>query len=220
MPRSGWRLAAVGRLTAGIAHEINNPLAGMLTAIKTYQRHGSADPIATQTLSLLERGLMQIRNTVAALLVETRTKDRSFEPADVEDLRILVEAEAHLHAVRVLANSELDAPLPLPATLLRQILLNLMLNAVSAAGEGGEVSLSVRAGAGMLHIAVANDGQHIPDTQMPYLFEPFASGSEKGHGLGLWVVYQIVRELNGGLQVESQSGKTLFSIEIPYAESA
>ncbi|MCX8017960.1 MAG: HAMP domain-containing protein, partial [Rhodocyclaceae bacterium] len=65
------RLAAVGRLAAGIAHEINNPLGGMLTAIKTWQRHGSSDPeLARQTLSLLERGLSQIRNTVAALLVE------------------------------------------------------------------------------------------------------------------------------------------------------
>ena len=80
------RLAAVGRMSAGIAHEINNPLGGMLTAIKTYQRHGAGDPLANQTLSLLERGLSQIRNTVAALLVETKPKDRRFEPADIDDL--------------------------------------------------------------------------------------------------------------------------------------
>ncbi|HEX5804424.1 MAG TPA: ATP-binding protein, partial [Azospira sp.] len=214
------RLAAVGRLTAGIAHEINNPLGGMLTAIKTYQRHGTGDALATQTLSLLERGLTQIRNTVGALLVETKTKDRSFEPADIDDLLILVEAEAHLRSLRVHIQSSLSAPLPLPATLLRQILLNLLLNAIAAADDGGIVSLSAHAGGGLLRIAVANDGQHIPETQMPYLFEPFASGREKGHGLGLWVVYQIVRELNGGLSVESQPGRTTFSIEIPYDEPA
>jgi signal transduction histidine kinase len=210
------RLAAVGRLSAGIAHEINNPLGGMLTAIRTWQRHGGGDPMAEQTLSLLERGLSQIRNTVAALLVETKTEDRPFEPADIDDLLILVEAEAHARSVRVVVEGALTASLPLPATLLRQILLNLLLNAVAAAEEGGKVRLTAAAGEGKLRLAVCNDGRHIPDEQMAYLFEPFASGREKGHGLGLWVVYQIVRQLNGGLSVESQPGSTTFSVEIPY----
>jgi two-component system, NtrC family, sensor kinase len=213
------RLAAVGRLSAGIAHEINNPLGGMLTAIKTWQRHGSGDPMASQTLSLLERGLTQIRNTVAALLVETKIQDRPFEPADIDDLLILVEAQAQARKVRVMVEGELAKPLPLPATLLRQILLNLLLNAIAAADEGGGVKLSLAAADGMLRLSVSNDGQHIPDLQMAYLFEPFVTGRAKGHGLGLWVVYQIVRQLNGGLTVDSEPGCTTFNIEIPYAES-
>lgn len=214
------RLAAVGRLSAGIAHEINNPLGGMLTAIKTYQRHGTADPLATQTLSLLERGLSQIRNTVGALLVETKAQDRPFEPADIDDLLILVEAEAQARNIRIFVDGGLTMPLSLPATLMRQILLNLLLNAIAAADLGGMVKLSIAAEDGMLRLGVCNDGQHIPDEQMAYLFEPFASNKEKGHGLGLWVVYQIVRELNGGLIVESVPGCTTFNIEIPHVESA
>lgn len=212
------RLAAVGRLSAGIAHEINNPLGGMLTAIKTYQRHGNGDPLALQTLSLLERGLSQIRNTVAALLVETRTQDRAFEPADIDDLLILVEAEAQARQIQISLEGALTRKLPLPATLLRQILLNLLLNAIAAAESGGRVRLSIAAMDGRLSLAVCNDGQHIPEEQIAYLFEPFASGKEKGHGLGLWVVYQIVRELNGGLTVESEPGCTTFKLEIPYVE--
>lgn len=212
------RLAAVGRLSAGIAHEINNPLGGMLTAIKTYQRHGQADPLAQQTLSLLERGLSQIRNTVAALLVETRTKDRPFEPADIEDLLILVEAEAQARAVSIDVEGALAGSLPLPATLLRQILLNLLLNAIAAADQGGRVRLTIAADRGLLRLSVCNDGQYIPDAQMAYLFEPFSSGKEKGHGLGLWVVYQIVQQLSGGLAVESKPGCTTFRIEIPYGK--
>jgi len=212
------RLAAVGRLSAGIAHEINNPLGGMLTAIKTWQRHGSGDPMSVQTLSLLERGLDQIRHTVAALLVETKPKDRAFEPADIDDLLILVEAEARARSVRVAVDSSLTASLPLPATLLRQILLNLLLNAVAAAEQGGMVQLNAGAKDGKLRLSVCNDGEHIPEDQMAYLFEPFASGREKGHGLGLWIVYQIVQQLNGGLSVESEPGCTTFSIEIPYVE--
>lgn len=215
---SSERLAAVGRLSAGIAHEINNPLGGMLTAIKTYQRHGGADPMALQTLSLLERGLSQIRNTVAALLVETKTEDRPFEPADIDDLLILVDAEARARSVQLLLEGSLAAPLPLPATLIRQILLNLLLNAVAAAEEGGSVRLTIAADDGRLHLAVCNDGQHIPEEQMAYLFEPFASGRAKGHGLGLWIVYQIVRQLNGGLTVDSEPGCTTFTIELPYGQ--
>ena len=214
------RLAAVGRLAAGIAHEINNPLGGMLTAIKTWQKHGQPDAIAMQTLSLLERGLTQIKNTVSALLVETRTQDRSFEPADIDDLLILVEGEVQSRAVHIDAAVEIGAALPLPATLVRQILLNLLLNAIAAAGDGGQVSLEARAAENKLLLTVANDGEYISDEQMPYLFEPFTSGRESGHGLGLWVVYQIVRQLNGGLSVESRPGRTVFSIEIPYALSA
>ena len=213
------RLAAVGRLSAGIAHEINNPLGGMLTAINTYQRHGGGEPMAERTLSFLERGLSHIRNTVAALLVETKTEDRPFEPADIDDLLMLVEAEAHARSVRFSLEGGLVSPLPLPATLLRQILLNLLLNAVAAADEGGQVKLATSAAGGRLALSVCNDGQHIPDDRMAHLFEPFASGSGKGHGLGLWVVYQIVRQLDGGLLVESEPGCTAFSIEIPYDET-
>jgi signal transduction histidine kinase len=213
------RLAAVGRLTAGIAHEINNPLGGMLNTINTYRRHGTADPHATKAMSLLERGLTQIRNTVAALLVETKAQDRAFAPEDIDDLLILAESEAHGRAVRVIVDGSLDEALPLPATLLRQILLNLLLNAIAAAEEGGIVRLDARSQQGRLTVAVFNDGQHIPQARLAYLFEPFAGGSDKGHGLGLWIVYQIVQQLGGDISVESEPGSTTFSIEIPYDQS-
>lgn len=210
------RLAAIGRLSAGIAHEINNPLGGMLTAIRTHRRHEGDPQLSEQTLSLLERGLTQIRNTVAALLVETKTEDRPLEPADIDDLIILADAEAHAKSVRLRREGGIDGPLPLPASLVRQIVLNLLLNAIQAAGAGGTATLSVRAEAGRLLLAVENDGAHIPEDQLGYLFEPFVSGRAHGHGLGLWVVYQIVHQLGGGLSVRSEPGQTLFSIEIPY----
>jgi signal transduction histidine kinase len=213
------RLAAVGRLSAGIAHEINNPLGGMLTAIKTLQRHGPSDELTVQTMASLERGLQQIRNTVAALLVETKTKDRPFEPADVEDVLILVEAKLAERAVNVVTQGQLGHSLPLPATLMRQILLNLLLNAIEAANQAGMIKLGIMADKGLLRLSVCNDGEHIPEDQMAYLFEPFATKRAKGHGLGLWVVYQIVRQLNGGLTVFSEPGYTTLHIEIPYDET-
>ncbi|WP_217126739.1 sensor histidine kinase [Hydrogenophilus thiooxidans] len=212
------RLAAIGRLTAGIAHEINNPLGGMLTAVKTWQKHGEHDPIAAQTVSLLERGLTQIRNTVAALLVETKLQDRSLEPADLEDIYLLVEGEVHARHVTLQIDSNLSAPLPLPATPIRQILLNLILNAIAASPPNGIIAVAVQCTESRhLLLSVCNDGDPIPENQMAYLFEPFATQRKEGHGLGLWVVYQLVKQLNGGLSVESHSGRTCFLVEIPYA---
>jgi signal transduction histidine kinase len=208
------RLAAVGRLSAGIAHEINNPLGGMLTAIKTYQRHGGADPMADQTLSLLERGISQIRNTVSALLVETKPTDRPLSPADINDLLILAEPAAQAKSISIAVQSQLSAPVPLPATLLRQIILNLLLNAIAAAADDGRVSLDLAVGDGMVRVTVGNDGKHIPEERMDYIFEPFTTDRDKGHGLGLWIVYQIVQQLKGSIVVESQPGWTNFIIEV------
>lgn len=211
------RLAAVGRLTAGIAHEINNPLAGMLTAIDTFRKHAPApDKMTQSTLALLERGLLQIKQTVAALLVETKAKDRAFTPEDLEDVLILVDAQARIHQVALQVHAELHGALPLPSTMVRQILLNLLLNAVNAAPRAGRVDLDLSASADELMIRVANEGAHIPQERLDTLFEPFVTNREQGHGLGLWIVYQIVQQLGGQIIVESQPEQTIFTAILPH----
>ncbi|MHB8950741.1 MAG: histidine kinase dimerization/phospho-acceptor domain-containing protein, partial [Rhodoferax sp.] len=135
------RMAAVGRLTASIAHEINNPLGGMLNAISTLKRHGDPDPITQKTVSLLERGLSQIRETVAALLVEAKVKTRPLSPADLDDVRILVTPAANKQGTRLSWVAALPSALPLPSTLVRQVLINLLLNAIAAAAQGGQVAV-------------------------------------------------------------------------------
>lgn len=214
------RLAAIGRLAAGIAHEINNPLGGMLNAVSTYRRHGSDDPLATRTLALLERGLLQIRGSVGALLVETRLGDRPLAREDIDDVLLLVAPEVERKRGHVARELRIESLPPLPAHQVRQILLNLLLNAAHAIEEGGAIALSVSGSARGLAIRVQNDGRHIPEEKLQYLFEPFTLAGGQGSGLGLWVVYQIVSRLHGELAVESRPGRTVFSVNLPPAQDS
>lgn len=214
------RLAAVGRLSAGIAHEINNPLGGMLNALSTFRRHGAQDPLTEKTASLLERGLKQIKDTVAALLVEAKVTSHCLTPDDIEDVHILMSAAAETKAARFVWNSQIGVALPLSSTLVRQVLLNLLQNAMQAIELGGLVQCKTAVENEHLIIVVENDGVYIPPERLPFLFEPFATGRREGNGLGLWVTYQIVKQLGGGLDVDSHPGLTRFVVDLPFPELA
>jgi signal transduction histidine kinase len=209
------RLAAIGRLTAGIAHEINNPLGGMMNAINTFKRHGKLDPVAARTLSLLERGLTQIRDTVGALLVEARVETHALTHEDIEDIRTLLEPQAAEKSVVLEWENELAEPLPLPSTQVRQVLINLLLNAVQAASERGRVGCRIARVNGALVLDVCNDGKVIPEGELDHLFEPFAAAEDPGGGLGLWVTYQIVHQLKGTIDVSSAAPETRFVVNLP-----
>ncbi|MDD2926427.1 HAMP domain-containing sensor histidine kinase [Rhodoferax sp.] len=209
------RMAAVGRLTASIAHEINNPLGGMLNAISTLKRHGSPDPVTQKTISLLERGLSQIRETVAALLVEAKVKSRPLEASDLEDVRILVAPAAQKHGAHLSWSVTLPATVAIPSTLIRQVLINLLLNAITAAGQGGQVAVRVLVSEARFVLVVENSGRSLSPEQLARLFEPFTSFSETGNGLGLWICYQIVTQLGGTIAADSSMELTRFTVLIP-----
>ena len=212
------RLAAIGRLTSGIAHEINNPLGGMLNAISNYKRQRGSEPaFVDRTMSLLERGLTQIRETVGALLVEARLESHSLTPNDIEDVHTLLLPNVEGKRVRLDWKNSITEPLPLPSTEVRQILLNLLLNAVDAVDENGRVSSAVTPLATELKVRVENDGESLNDDQRQHLFEPFLESRRKGKGLGLWMTYQLATQLRGHIEVQSEPGRTIFTVTLPIA---
>jgi two-component system NtrC family sensor kinase len=209
------RLAAIGRVAAGVAHEINNPLGGLLTAIDTY-RHRPVDlKHPDRTLDLIERGLNQIHAIVSALLVESRLESRALNPHDIEDVETLIRADSAAHYKTIHWASQITKDLPLPATPVRQILLNLVLNAVQFTPRDGRVEIGISADDQQFQLAVSNEGQPIAPEQLPHLFEPFYSERDGGTGLGLWVTYQAVTQLGGEISVESRDRYTRFEITLP-----
>jgi two-component system, NtrC family, sensor kinase len=209
------RLAALGRLAAGVAHEINNPLGGMLNAISTFKRHGIQDPVTLKTLSILERGLLQIKETVAALLVEAKAQTRPFDLNDVADICTLLQPDVEKNRIDFTREIDFIEAQPISSTLVRQVIINLLLNAFHATQPQGHVHLHVYHDSEQLFVDVINDGSHIPQDKVSYLFEPFTSLSEGGSGLGLWVIYQIVQQLGGLITVQSEPDKTQFTVQLP-----
>lgn len=215
------RLAALGQLSAGIAHEINNPLSGMLTAIDTLKCYSNIDPHTLKTITLIERGLTQIKEAVGALLVEAKINSRNLTPQDIEDVLTLITPMARKKGLYVGWHNSIDEEVALPATFVRQILINLLLNAVQAASQQGEVNFDIGIAGNQLQLSVANNGKTLSDEQIAHLFEPFSPLGESGHGLGLWVTYQIVHQLGGHVGVKRELNNQMhFTVNIPIAGAA
>ncbi len=212
------RQAAIGRVASGIAHEINNPLGGMLVAIDTMRARGIAEPNTERTLSLLERGLNQIKDTVSALLVEARSESHNLTAQDIEDTRILITPELDKKQIRLTWSNHIRSDLSLPSTLVRQVAINLLLNAVQFTPRRGRVTARFLQSDGKLTISIENEGSTISQKTLEHLFEPYYTNRRGGSGLGLWVTYQIVQQLKGDIDVASHNGITRFTITLPLSD--
>ncbi|KAA6182378.1 HAMP domain-containing histidine kinase [Thiohalocapsa marina] len=215
------RLAAVGRVAAGVAHEINNPLGGMIMAIDTYRtRPGATDPETARLLDLLDRALQQIQATVSALLVEARPDGRTLTPADIDDVRTLVKPRLTRDGTSLGWHTAWTGDSPaatgLPAAPVRQLLLNLVLNAVAAAGRDGAVQVRVAAADGELRLDIENRGRPLPAEQLHHAFEPYPMPRPgRSGGLGLWMCYQIASQLGGHITLEADGPLTRVGVRLP-----
>jgi signal transduction histidine kinase len=203
------RLASLGRLASAVAHEINNPLGGMLNAVATLKTHGQLAHVRAGSIGLIDRGLGGIRDVVRTMLTLYRTDDapRQLTTGDFVDLRLLVAAEARRKAVTVGVSPCRCAEIALPSTPVRQAVLNLLLNAVAAGPPGSTVKLTVDCAPDALVLTVADSGTGMPDQAVRMLSGPVqASPLAMGGGLGLWTTRRLVDGLGGHAEVERPPG--------------
>jgi signal transduction histidine kinase len=224
------KLAATGRLAASIAHEINNPLEAVQNALYLLQKEFGEDSAKRPYLDIAARETQRMSRILRQMLGFYRQQEAMAET----DLNALVEEAGGLVAKRLrergvqIAN-QLDPGLPrirAAADQLKQVLLNLMLNAADSMPKGGIVTVATQTGAGAetevfgrdaVQIHVRDTGEGIPDDLLAQIFEPFFSTKPgKGTGLGLWVSQGIVQSHGGTMRVRSRVGRgTTFMITLP-----
>jgi len=221
------KLSSLGRLSASIAHEINNPLAGILTFAKLVIRTLDAGPPDEATrrdlvknLALVQRETERCSAIVRNLLDFARDRplalcDANVNTAVEEALQLVV----HRIAIQGL---NLEKRLsPVPAVMadfgqLRQAVMNVVLNAIEAMSKGGTLTVATRSAAGGVQVVISDTGPGIAKEHQAHLFEPFFTTKQKGTGLGLSVVYGILKRHRGRITVKSDQGRgTSFTITLP-----
>ena len=226
------KLASIGELSAGIGHEINNPLAIISQETEWMQhilkRIGEKDSKeVTELQDSLKEVLHQVdrcREITQNLLDFARRKDPVFQEVNVnkliEDLSRLVEKEAILHQIEIRRDFQQDLPLVhTDAPSLRQVVLNLLTNATHAVQKDGKIRIATKSSQnGSVDIIVEDTGCGIPKDHLVKIFDPFFTTKPegKGTGLGLSICHGIVDKLGGRISVSSEVGKgSTFVVTLP-----
>ncbi len=217
------KMASLGQLTAGIAHEINNPLGGLLNCVKTMHEEPENLELHKRYIPLLDKGLRRIEHIMRQLLNFGRKAPLTFSKVDIDEIiRECFELlEYRLKDITLVLDLNLKESYYIDVEALRQIIVNTALNAVQAMEEGGSLTVSTKRVYTRIVIIVKDTGTGIAPELMNKIFDPFFTTKEvgEGTGLGLAVTYSLVQQMGGTVDVESQLGKgTFFTIALPASQ--
>jgi two-component system NtrC family sensor kinase len=223
------KMASVGRLASGVAHEINNPLAiinekaGLIKDLFTFKETYSHDDKLVGLVDAIISSVNRCSRITRRLLRFARHMDVRIEPTDLEELirEVLgfLEKEAEYRSIAVAVKVN-DVPVfETDRGKLQQVFLNLLNNAFAAMDDGGHLDIMAECKSkGIVTVRVADDGCGIPEPDIKHIFEPFFSTKtgQGGTGLGLSITYGLVQEMGGIIIAESQEGKgSIFTVTLP-----
>jgi two-component system sensor histidine kinase HydH len=217
------RLASVGRLAAGVAHEIRNPLSS-IKGFATYFKQRYQDvPEDQQTADIMIQEVDRLNRVVSQLLEFARPVSVSPKPTSFKDLMAdsvkLIHQQAQDKQITVnTRNSNNIDEIHIDPDRINQVLLNLYLNAIEAMEPGGklQIEISDREENGGLNIQISDTGHGIPAEDLPKIFDPYFTTKSSGTGLGLAIAHNIVEAMGGTIEVKSEAGKgTTFAIRLP-----
>ncbi|OGS21896.1 MAG: hypothetical protein A3J83_04725 [Elusimicrobia bacterium RIFOXYA2_FULL_40_6] len=217
------KIAAVGQLAGGVAHEINNPLGVILGFSQILTKNLKENEPLYMPLKSIEREAVRCKKLIGDLLTFSRTGKTITESADINIVingaLSLVETKAKTSNIEVIRNYEAELPqITVNTNQIQQVIINLCNNAMDAMPEGGKITITTKKLEQEIEIEVSDTGTGMSEETKKHLFEPFFTTKEvgKGTGLGLSLVYEIVKKHNGAIELESEVGKgTAFIIKLP-----
>jgi PAS domain S-box-containing protein len=217
------KLSSIGLLAAGVAHEVNTPLAVITSNAQMLMRQIDPDDPRARTLDKIIAQAFRASEIANNLLKFSRVGGSEYSDLDVN--RVVSESlslvEPMLKGAQIRVNAQLKTSLPAVygnAGKLQQVFMNLIMNARDAMPRGGELTVATEAEDSTVHVEVSDNGVGIPAEHLNKIFDPFftTKATSRGTGLGLAVTYGIIREHSGSIQVDSVVGRgTTFRLEFP-----
>ncbi len=212
------KMAALGQLSAGIAHEIRNPLTSIKIFIQSLEKEIDLDENQREDFWIIMKEIDRINENITRFLNFARPEEPLFQAIDasalVKDTVNLLAAKLKNSGIRLdIFLLDEHPPVEGDPKQLGQVFLNLLLNAVEAMPRGGTLTISSAvkvnpdSGQEFLQMIIKDTGHGIPEKDRPYLFDPFFTAKAGGTGLGLSIVYSIIQKHNGRIEVESELGK-------------
>jgi C4-dicarboxylate-specific signal transduction histidine kinase len=217
------RMAAVGKVAARVAHEVNNPLAIINTAVRIIRNQSAPASPTTGSLQMIEEEISRIARIIQELLEFSRPPPPAQELVQVDTVIQGLEylLAQGLHEKQIALKVIREAGLPrvlISSDQLKQVILNMVRNAEDAMPQGGELVIRTAQQGRFVELSIADTGCGIPAEHREHIFDPFFTTKRRGRGvgLGLSVSYGIITAANGRVEVESEVGKgTMFLVSLP-----
>jgi two-component system sensor histidine kinase HydH len=220
------RLAALGRLAAGVAHEIRNPLGAIRGLVQYFQATWKEHAEQRVYLDVILREVDRLNRVVSDLVEFARPREPQREPHDlVEIVRhavTLVQSDVRAKGIRIVHDlEERLPPLLVDRDMVLQALLNILLNAVEAMEPGGELRIRLADSSGWVELAIQDTGCGIPPDHLERLFDPFFTTKRQGTGLGLAIAHSVIQAHDGEIIIDSTPDMgTTVTIRLPKLTSA